>query len=81
MGEKKELTPIKKELLISSHVVFDIVYSPHETMLIQEAKLKNCKIIYGINMLIFQGIQQFKLWTGLDAPYDKIKEKLEQEIS
>ncbi len=81
MGKQKELTPLDTSLLNSSHVVFDIVYSPNETLLLKEASQKGCKVIFGINMLIFQGIQQFEIWTGKKAPYELIKYNLEKAIN
>jgi shikimate dehydrogenase len=45
-------------------VLFDIVYNPRETKLIKEAKKSKTKIIYGIDMLLFQGVRQFELFTG-----------------
>jgi 3-dehydroquinate dehydratase/shikimate dehydrogenase len=45
-------------------VVFDVVFNPYKTKLIKDAEANNCKIIYGIEMLLYQGIKQFKLWTN-----------------
>jgi len=81
MGDKKNSSPINSDLLNSSHVVFDIVYSPHNTKLLIKAKEKGCKIVYGINMLIFQGLKQFELWTGKAAPYLEIKTEIEKAIN
>jgi len=61
------------ESIIEDVVVFDTVYNPLETLLIRTAKKKGCKVVYGIDMLVYQGAEAFKIWTGLDAPIDVMK--------
>lgn len=76
IGMNKKNSPIDKDLLNKNQIVFDIVYSPIETKLIEDAKEKGAKIIYGYEMLLYQGIEQFKLYTGLDAPVEKMRKAL-----
>ncbi len=59
---------IPKDLLRPGHTVFDMVYRPHRTRLIQEAEAIGCKTIVGIEMLVNQAVLQFERWTGLAAP-------------
>ena len=54
-------------------VLMDIVYHPHETALIKAAIRRNCDIVYGSDMLLFQGALQFELWTGIEAPVDAMR--------
>jgi shikimate dehydrogenase len=61
------------ESLVRDVVVFDTVYNPMETPLIRLAKKRGCKVVYGIDMLVYQGAEAFKIWTGLDAPIDVMK--------
>ncbi len=56
------------DLLRPEHVVFDMVYRPRETKLLQDAKSLGCVIIPGMEMLLHQAVLQFERWTGLDAP-------------
>ncbi len=65
---------IKKEDLIEGKLVMDIVYTPIETKLVKIAKEKNCQVITGERMLIYQAIGQFKKWTGI-KPKFKLMEK------
>jgi shikimate dehydrogenase len=51
-----------------SMAVMDIVYNPIETKLLRMAKSKNCLTINGLGMFVHQGAEQFRLWTGLEAP-------------
>jgi shikimate dehydrogenase len=50
------------------NTVMDIVYNPLETELLKKAAALGCRIIPGIRMFIHQGAEQFRLWTGLQAP-------------
>ncbi len=61
--------------------VMDIVYNPHRTMLLKYAKERNCTIVHGIDMLLYQGIRQFELWTGLKAPEDAMRDALLKSIN
>ncbi len=66
--------PIPEILLDRNVVVFDTVYNPLETLLIKTAKKKGCKVVYGIDMLVYQGAEAFRIWTGLEPPIDIMKE-------
>ncbi len=59
-------------------VVFDAVYNPNETVLIKQAIKAGAKPVYGIKMLLYQGAESFKIWTGRDAPIDVMEDALNQ---
>ena len=61
-------------------VVFDAVYNPHETVLIKEAIKAGAKPVYGIRMLLYQGAESFRIWTGRDAPIDVMQEALNEYL-
>ncbi|AHF79880.1 shikimate dehydrogenase [Thermococcus paralvinellae] len=65
LGMNEDKTPIPKELLKEKLVVFDIVYSPLETKLLRETRKFGCLTIDGLWMLIYQGAESFRLWTGV----------------
>lgn len=48
--------------------VFDAVYFPVETGLVRLAKESGCEVIFGHEMLLHQGAEAFRIWTGLDPP-------------
>ncbi|EMF0379601.1 shikimate dehydrogenase [Enterococcus hirae] len=81
MGSKKDQLPIADvKLLHSQLAVFDLIYSPSETRLIQEAKKMGIKAYNGLGMLIHQGAIAFELWTHREMPVQNIRERLEQEV-
>ena len=59
--------------LHSGLTVFDIVYNPLETRLLREAKTAGAKTISGVLMLVYQGAEAFKLWTGVEPPVGLMK--------
>jgi len=61
------------EELHSSLTVFDIVYNPLETRLLREAKAAGAKTISGVLMLVYQGAEAFRLWTGVEPPVELMK--------
>ena len=58
--------------------VFDAVYNPNETVLIKEALKADAKPVYGIKMLLYQGAESFKIWTGRDAPVNVMESALKE---
>ena len=50
-------------LLQSKPVVMDAAYKPAKTDLLLQAAAADCPVIYGVEMLIEQGMAQFQLWT------------------
>lgn len=71
---------VKSEWLTSRICIFDIVYSPNGTKLIQNAKKIGARAIDGIDMLVYQGAIAFKIWTGREPPIDVMKEAIKKEI-
>lgn len=56
--------PIDKSFLQKKHIVCDIVYNPENTKLLETAARIGCKTLSGTGMLVYQGIESFRLWTG-----------------
>jgi shikimate dehydrogenase len=46
------------------------------TKLLENAREKGARIIYGYEMLLEQGAQAFEIWTGLKAPIPAMKKAL-----
>ena len=58
------------EALEPRPLVFDLVYRPRRTRLLEQAAAAGCPTVEGIEMLIGQGAASFELWTGLPAPVE-----------
>jgi 3-dehydroquinate dehydratase/shikimate dehydrogenase len=68
MGNTRE-TPLQ-EKEINARYVFDMIYDPAETRLLQLAKQRGAQTIPGIEMFVHQAARQFEIWTGKPAPQD-----------
>lgn len=56
-------------------IVSDVIYNPRETRFLREAKQAGCRTFNGMYMLLYQGAEAFRLWTGQDMPVREIKAK------
>ncbi|MGI0072475.1 MAG: shikimate dehydrogenase [Nitrosotalea sp.] len=73
VGLKGVSCPISTEKINKNSVVYDIVYMPVETPLIQQSKNQGATIIYGWEMLLAQAMKSFEIWIGKPAPYEAMK--------
>lgn len=76
------MAPNEEECLIPDASFFhpelavaDVIYNPLETKLVKMAKAAGCKAFGGLEMLLYQGAEAFRLWTGEDMPVERVKEK------
>ena len=70
MNPENDRTPVSAELLNADLTVFDIIYNPLPTRLLQEAKAAGAKTIDGLEMLVWQGAAAFEIWTAIKPPFD-----------
>ncbi|WP_337863736.1 shikimate dehydrogenase [Nitrososphaera sp.] len=76
LGLKNEQSPIDADHIKKGSLVYDIVYRPVVTDLIEQAKFAEAQVVYGYEMLVEQGAKAFEIWTGLPAPRDAMKKNL-----
>jgi len=67
-------SPLLDEQLNREMTVFDLVYTPPETPLIQQARRLGCTTITGTEMFVEQAREQFYLFFGIDVPAQKVRE-------
>ena len=53
---------------LTGRVVYDLVYNPPDTQLLQRARAGGRETIDGLEMLVGQACAQFEWWTGRAAP-------------
>ncbi len=68
--------PLPAELIQQPHVVFDAVYTPMRTPLLNLAAQRGARIVYGYFMLLYQAVLQFQLFTGQPAPENLMEKEL-----
>jgi shikimate dehydrogenase len=67
--EEKE-SPVPSELIPPGALVFDLIYRPMKTPLMAAAEERGAGVVGGLPMLVYQGADSFRLWTGREAPLD-----------
>ncbi|WP_343101447.1 shikimate dehydrogenase [Romboutsia sp. MSSM.1001216sp_RTP31141st1_G3_RTP31141_220114] len=66
VGMESNECPIDESIRVKGDLlVCDIVYKPQNTSFIKWAKSNNLDVVYGIDMLINQGLEAFYIWTGI----------------
>ncbi len=83
-------TPIglkrKDPLLVSPQAfkkkiaVYDLVYNPATTKLLQAAKSKGCRTANGLGMLLYQGVKAYEMWTERKAPVSVMRAALKKAV-
>jgi shikimate dehydrogenase len=64
--------PLPAELLRASLWVADIVYRPLETALVRAARAAGCRVLDGGGMAVFQAVDAFRLFTGVEPDADRM---------
>lgn len=78
-GKNEGISALSEEsvaTLPENAIVYDIVYKPQKTKLLEYAQKRNLKTIYGLEMLLLQGVKGFQLWTGQNPPVEIMREAL-----
>jgi shikimate dehydrogenase len=73
MYPKANEMPVRKRVLSAFKAVADVVYNPLETMLLKEAKAAGCMVASGFEMFVFQGTEQFRIWTDKEPPVELMR--------
>lgn len=81
MYPKENEMPVPKQVLGTYKAVADVIYNPLETMLLREAEAAGCQVASGFEMFVYQGTEQFTIWTGRRAPVKEMKEVVYQRLS
>ena len=63
-GAHADETPATAAQLRNVRLAYDLVYNPWETRFLREAGAAGCETLGGLEMLVAQAVEQFKLWTG-----------------
>ena len=63
-------SPLRLEVISKDVLVYDLVYNPYPTPLLQLAQKAGAGTLGGLAMLVYQGAASFELWIGREAPID-----------
>ncbi|HEU4962677.1 MAG TPA: shikimate dehydrogenase [Bacilli bacterium] len=77
MHPHTDAVPLYPAFLQKGQLVSDLIYNPRLTRFLQEAQARGCRISGGLGMFVHQGAHAFELWTGIAAPTDVMRAKVE----
>jgi shikimate dehydrogenase len=69
-------SPLREDALRAGQVVLDLVFKPHETQLLVQARARGATVVHGARMLLHQAAGQFETYTGAPAPLDAMEAAL-----
>jgi shikimate dehydrogenase len=73
-GEPFAELPIERAKLGESVILADLVYGGEETTLIAEGRARGARVVEGLEVLVRQGAESLRIWTGLEPPLDVMRE-------
>ena len=80
MSPDIDTMPVSSKVLKKNMTVFDTVYNPAETMLLQKAKKAGAKTVSGVEMFIGQAVEQFKHFTNQLPDEDTLRKVIEKKL-
>jgi shikimate dehydrogenase len=80
MKNSTKTTIVDPKLLRPGLLVFDLVYNPLRTKLLIDAEAAGAKVLYGAEMLVYQGAEAFRLWTSIEPPITLMMSTVMQQL-
>ena len=68
-------SPVDPELIPASACLFDTIY--RETDILTRCRARGLRVSGGLPMLVHQGAESFRIWTGREAPVDVMRKAAE----
>lgn len=83
MYPKVNACPVSDEVIECADCVFDLIYNPRETLLVQKAKAMGKRAAGGMAMLVWQAVSAHEIWDSdryTDAEVKAIIEEMEAAV-
>jgi shikimate dehydrogenase len=74
------LSPAEMAQLPKSAIVYDLIYTPYPTVLLQQAQAQGLIAIAGLEMLVQQGAAALELWLKQPVPVDTMRQAVRQHL-
>ncbi|GAB1485850.1 shikimate dehydrogenase [Aminivibrio sp.] len=81
MAPNTEAVPFDTSLLGTGHMICDLVYVPHDTLLLRQAEQRGARILYGYWMTIWQGVEAFRKWTGREPDVEVMTKTILEHLT
>lgn len=69
-----EEKPVQEDILARFSWVVDVIYNPLKTSLLKAAENAGSRTLSGLDMFIYQGAQQIRIWTGREPPEARMRQ-------
>jgi shikimate dehydrogenase len=66
--------PLDPERFDADIVLVDLVYAGSESGLVREARSRKARAIDGLEILVHQGAESLRIWTGMDPPLEVMRD-------
>lgn len=60
-----EMPEIDINQITKEHIIFDLIYNPSQTLLLENCKYKGAKTINGFDMLCYQAQESWRIWNAI----------------
>jgi shikimate dehydrogenase len=74
-----EQLPLDPDRLDAASVLVDLVYAGAESRLVREARGSGATTVDGLEVLVRQGAESLRIWTGMDPPLEVMREAARPE--
>lgn len=78
--KRTDPSPLPGACLQPHHLVYDTIYNPAQTRLLQEAASHGARTTNGLSLLLHQGVLAFELWFPGSKPLDTMRRALQDAI-
>lgn len=72
--------PLNLAMLKTSALIYDVIYTPAQTRLLKDAASLGHPTLNGEDMLVWQGAEALRLWTGITPDIELMKKVLRKQL-
>ena len=78
LGLSGDVSPVPAEALRPATLVMDTIYEPERTRLLRDAEARGARTLGGKWMLVHQAAEQLRIWSGREAPLERMAEAFDR---
>ena len=80
MHPNVDASPLPAEAMKAGMVVFETIYNPLRTLLLQQAQQAGCVTVTGLEMFVSQAVLQYEAWLGQPAPRELMRDVVAERL-
>lgn len=79
--KRSDPEPLPASLIQPHHLIYDMVYKPANTRLMENGRSAGARVANGLSMLLWQGAISFEYWFNREAPLAAMREGLRATLA